>query len=171
MTDESDRRHVNRAERMHQLKVQAEARQRSVEQASPVRIVTRPSKGVLDPDPSSERFDSSDTDGRLAIGGSEDLDLDALRVSNLDGPTPWFDVARIVVSEFPPPLTDSSRVWVSKMGSLYHRYDDCQTMWGGKRTARDEGMTVHGVRSITLREALETKGGYGHTRSACKVCI
>ena len=162
---------MDRAERMRQLKARAEVNRQTVEDASPVDVVTRVSHAVLDPEASNPRDDSSDVAARVAVGVADSLDLESLRNAGLDDPSPWFEIAGIVLGSFPPELHDSSHVWVSDMGSLFHRYNDCEIMWQGKKAAKDEGMKVHGVHAMKLSETRTVKGGYGHKLSACKVCI
>jgi hypothetical protein len=162
---------VTRTERLRQITEQAKKSRTAVEAACPVPITTRLSLGALDPEIEGPRYDSSDVDGRISVGVATSLNLEALPEAGFVDEATWFEVARTVLAEFPPSLDDASRVWVSDMGSLYHRYDDCQVMWSGKRTARDEGMKVHGIHSMKMEDARHGTGGFGYTLKPCKVCL
>ncbi len=162
---------MDRQARLRQLRERAEANRRAVQDACPVPIVMRESLGVLDPGSEGPRYDSADMRARVDVGGARSLDLGALEGAAFDGSASWFEVASLVLENYPPPLEDTDSVWVSEMGSLYHRYDDCEVMWNGKRAARDEGMKVHPVVPMTLAKAREARGGYGHKLTPCKTCI
>ena len=105
----------------------------------------------------------------LALGESPSIDWDEVerRTSKAGSGVTWYEIGAACLPDFPAPLTNRSRVWVSGAGSLFHRYEDCPVMWAGKIEAYEKGLHVHAVTSMTLEEARKHPGFRGRGLWPC----
>ncbi|CAN5464879.1 hypothetical protein BH24ACT7_BH24ACT7_21030 [soil metagenome] len=94
----------------------------------------------------------------------------ALRVIWLPSDYVWFEVARRVLPDYPPQLTDTTFVYLTEGGSAYHLFQDYDALRSGQEKAKSEGWNPKLIRPVPLKEARQTEGFDGELRTQCQKC-